>query len=256
MRGIGRWGVDAVVLRVVRGKAYVSYAVSFNILVDGVNLGRVGNGATTQLLLSPGRHTFQITQTLGYRSKKLDADCGPGDQIELHCLARALGIDVTLTRIPAAAPSNPQQVRAVPPPPPPRAVPTPPAVPSVFVSYSHEDQQYVQDLVRHLAAAGLPIWYDNAIATGQSFSLDIEKAIDGCFAFAVVLTPNSIASQWVRQELSRARRLGKPIWPLMLLACDPPLEIEGIQVESVHGGTMPSTRYVDGLRGLHRSATT
>jgi hypothetical protein len=238
--------VDGVTVTVVRGSAFISRAITFKILIDGQLAGRVANDETVQVQTGPGRHAFQITQLMGYKSKTIEMDCEPGQQITLRCQARMSEIELTMsTYLPPVArpPTKPN--------PPPPAAPTPaPVVPSLFVSYSHEDRGYVRDLVQHLGTAGLPVWYDHSIHPGQSFSIDIERAIDSCFAFAVVLSPDSVASQWVRQELSRARRLGKPIWPLMLRDCNPPLEVEGLQVEPVHGGAMPSRGFVEGLRGL------
>jgi hypothetical protein len=57
----------------------------------------------------------------------------------------------------------------------------------------------------------------------------------------------------VRQELSRARRLNKPIWPLYLAPCHPPLEVEGLQGEGVQGGVMPSAGFLYALTNLYRT---
>ena len=112
----------------------------------------------------------------------------------------------------------------------------------VFVSYSRTDREYVTALASHLEAHGVRVWYDFEIDTGERFGERIQAAIDGCDAFVVVLTPESVRSPWVKRELARAVRLEKPIWPLMLEPCDIPLEVDGLHHEDVTGARLPDLR--------------
>jgi WD40 repeat protein len=124
----------------------------------------------------------------------------------------------------------------------------------VFISYSHtKDGPYVESLAAHLQAAGVPVWYDSAIESGDRFSAIIQKAIDDCAVFVPVLTPASAESEWVRRELSRAVRLRKPVWPLLRAACDPPVEVEGLHHEDATDGRMPDSAFVTRLRNLATS---
>ena len=244
----------AVRVTVHRSRAFAYKVRSFKISVDGQVVAKVGDGSTAQFIVQPGRHTFRIELTaIEQKSAPLIVDCLPGELIVLNTEPRALGfaLDLTLVSRSGAAQPVPVQPSAYVPAPAPR----PPAAsrPHVFISYSRFDAVYVSALAHHLAAAGLPVWFDAAIGGGSSFSKDIEQAIDACFAFVVVLTPAAVDSEWVRQELSRARRLNKRIWPLYLIPCAPPLEVEGIQSELVLGGVMPSARFMEDLTGLHRS---
>ncbi|MBB5866691.1 hypothetical protein F4553_000070 [Allocatelliglobosispora scoriae] len=118
----------------------------------------------------------------------------------------------------------------------------------VFISYSRTDHVYANRLADHVARAGLPVWLDNAIATGETFGPRIQQAIDECAVFVVVLTPESARSDWVRREVSRAARLRKPMRPLLLRPCDVPIELDGIHHEDVTRGEMPSRRFTDELR--------
>ena len=86
------------------------------------------------------------------------------------------------------------------------------------------------------------VWYDFEIDTGERFGERIQAAIDGCDAFVVVLTPESVRSPWVKRELARAVRLEKPIWPLLLEPCDIPLEVDGLHHEDVTGARLPDLR--------------
>src|SRR5439155_5206584 len=61
----------------------------------------------------------------------------------------------------------------------------------------------------------------------------LERAIDSCRAFIAVVSPEYVRSKVCLQELRRASRLGKQIFPVLLREItvkeDWPLELEGIQ---------------------------
>jgi hypothetical protein len=125
----------------------------------------------------------------------------------------------------------------------------------VFISYSRHDVAYVAKLAKHLEAYGLPVWYDASVAPGHPFSEKIAEAIDRCFAFVIVLSPEAVASDWVRRELSRARRKHKQVRPLLRAECEIPLELDGVQFESVVDGRMPGLTFVTELQRLYGRAT-
>lgn len=66
----------------------------------------------------------------------------------------------------------------------------------------------------------------------------------------LVLTPSSVASDWVRSEIVYARGRGKVIIPLLLKQCTPPVEVAALHAEDVRGGRMPSGRTVEQIRGI------
>jgi hypothetical protein len=106
----------------------------------------------------------------------------------------------------------------------------------------------------YLHAAAIPTWYDVEVENGEPFSQKIQQAIDECFAFVVVLSPASVASEWVLREFSRSVRKDKPRCPLLRIQCDPPIELDGVQQEDVTDGRMPSARFVARLRDLSGAA--
>src|SRR5215831_11898894 len=123
-----------------------------------------------------------------------------------------------------------------------------------FISYSRTDREYVVELAQALARAGVSTWYDYEIQVGDQFPLRIQKAIDDCSAFILVLSPESVASKWVQRELARAARLDKPLLPLLLRPCGVPIELEGIHREDVIGGRTPARTFVDRLASLTRGS--
>jgi TIR domain len=82
-------------------------------------------------------------------------------------------------------------------------------VPSAFVSYAHEDEQFVLALVEHLRAQGLEVRYDQvALYVGDSLSQAIAREVtDGDFLIAV-LSPDSLQSEWCKTELGLAKTQG------------------------------------------------
>src|SRR6187402_2242747 len=104
----------------------------------------------------------------------------------------------------------------------------------IFISYSSKDRAQAEQLVELLASAGLSVWIDKqGIDVATSWSGEIVDAIEGCKAFVVLLSPNSIASVNVVKEVSLAAEQKKKILPLDLepveLSRDLKYHLAGIQ---------------------------
>jgi hypothetical protein len=82
-------------------------------------------------------------------------------------------------------------------------------VASAFVSYAHEDQEFVLALVERLEAQGLDIRYDRVVLQiGDSLIQVISQEIsEGDFLVAVV-SPDSVDSGWCQKELAIAATQG------------------------------------------------
>lgn len=124
-----------------------------------------------------------------------------------------------------------------------------------FISYSHHDRVYVEKLADYLNSMDVHVWYDYEVETGAPFSQRIQMAIDECAVFIVLLSPASVASDWVRNEIARARRLRKAIKPIRLADADIPLELEGLVFEDARERQMPTLRFVQQLRSLIGAST-
>jgi hypothetical protein len=103
----------------------------------------------------------------------------------------------------------------------------------VFISHNHEDKTFVRRFGADLAAAGVQPWIDEAeINVGDSLIAKVSAAIDKMDYFAVVLSPRSVASGWVQQELEQAltNQLAEKkirVLPLLLEHCDIPPFLRG-----------------------------
>jgi hypothetical protein len=82
-------------------------------------------------------------------------------------------------------------------------------VASAFISYAHEDQEFMLALVEPLQAQGLDIRYDRVVLNiGDSLIQKISGEIaDGDFLIAVI-SPDSVESAWCQKELSLAATQG------------------------------------------------
>lgn len=109
----------------------------------------------------------------------------------------------------------------------------------VFISYSHKDSQYAHRLAAVLDEAGIPVWIDKRIDYGTKWPHVIQEQLDSCTAFIVIMSPRSYQSEWVQNELSRAKRKKKPIFPLLLDGEEPWLSVEATQFADVRGGKLP-----------------
>jgi predicted nucleotide-binding protein len=73
---------------------------------------------------------------------------------------------------------------------------------TVFISYSSKDRDFAERLAADLRASGVGVWFDQwEIKVGDSITKKINDGIHDNDYLAVVLSPDSVASDWVRKEL-------------------------------------------------------
>jgi len=113
----------------------------------------------------------------------------------------------------------------------------------IFISYSHKDTTYAHGLADHLRNMGFDIWMDERLDYGSQWPLEIQKQLDACAAFILIMTPRSFASDWVQSELQRAKRKLKPIFPLLLEGNEPWLSVESTQYYDVRGEKFADERF-------------
>ncbi len=79
--------------------------------------------------------------------------------------------------------------------------------PSIFISYSHEDEEFTQQLYQRLRNEGFDVWYAaEDMKGGQTIYEQIDKAINRHDRLLLVLSETSMNSAWVRTEIRKARR--------------------------------------------------
>lgn len=76
---------------------------------------------------------------------------------------------------------------------------------SVFLSHSSGDKPFVRRLARAIERQGIPVWLDeHAISGGTSILGEVADGISKTSHFVLVLSPEAVASEWVRRELDIA----------------------------------------------------
>lgn len=106
----------------------------------------------------------------------------------------------------------------------------------VFISYSRKDINFARRLATDLEQAGFDVWWDlSDLKGGDDWVRFIPSAIQASQFFVVLLSPDSIQSEWVTKEYSYALRLRKKVVPAMIKACDVPFALNTINyVDFVH----------------------
>lgn len=98
----------------------------------------------------------------------------------------------------------------------------------IFISYSHQDKDFVDRLVGELKTSGISLWVDTVeIKVGDIFIDKISEGIDKMDYVGVVLSPDSVNSPWVQKELEIAMTQeiqGKKIkvLPILYRKCEIP----------------------------------
>ena len=75
----------------------------------------------------------------------------------------------------------------------------------VFLSHSDLNREFAGSLSEVMRRHGVPVWYSQANILGaQQWHDEIGAALQRCDWFAVILSPQSVESMWVRRELLHA----------------------------------------------------
>lgn len=73
----------------------------------------------------------------------------------------------------------------------------------IFISYSHQDKGFVDALARNLVYARHNVWIDTwELNAGESLLDRVQEAIGESDAILVVLSENSINSEWCKREVN------------------------------------------------------
>lgn len=95
----------------------------------------------------------------------------------------------------------------------------------IFISYSRRDTEYISKLVEALRKQNFDVWFDKNIRTGTDWDSTIEKEIKNADAIVLVLSETSVASDNVKDEMSYAMGLDKPVIPIKIEECDVPMRL-------------------------------
>jgi len=115
----------------------------------------------------------------------------------------------------------------------------------VFISYSRQDNTFAHRLAQDLRNAGQTVWMDvSTLRAGQDWADEIDRAVRACDALILVVSPDSMKSEWVSKETILAMNLKKSIVPVICRQTDLPVHLVDIQYIDFQG------RYNEALRQL------
>jgi hypothetical protein len=102
----------------------------------------------------------------------------------------------------------------------------------VFLSYSHKDTDIVRDLVKFVEAEGFSVWWDHTIPPGKTWDDVIARGIREAKACVIVWSPDSVVSDWVKEEATLAKEGGKYL-PIQVGTEQPPMGFRRIQAANL-----------------------
>ncbi|MDN5204504.1 restriction endonuclease [Fulvivirgaceae bacterium BMA10] len=78
---------------------------------------------------------------------------------------------------------------------------------SCFVSYSHLDGEFAEKITSRLRESGIKVWFaPEEMKAGVKIHEQIKKAIKQFDKLLLILSPNSMKSEWVKSEIRNARK--------------------------------------------------
>jgi adenylate cyclase len=95
----------------------------------------------------------------------------------------------------------------------------------VFISYSRDDAKTARLFADGFQSAGLTVWWDDALRSGEAFDESIERALREAKAVVVLWSTTSVTSRWVRAEATQADR-NRTLVPVMIEPCQRPIIFE------------------------------
>jgi translation elongation factor TU len=114
-----------------------------------------------------------------------------------------------------------------------------------FISYSRADSEFVVQLARDLKAANAEIWMDQLdIRPGERWDRAIEGALHKCSSLIITLTPASVASDNVMDEVSFALGAQKNVIPILHQDCNIPFRLHRLEYIDFR------QNYAQGLKSL------
>ena len=94
----------------------------------------------------------------------------------------------------------------------------------IFISHASSDDSFVSQLSKQLTESGYKTWVDHFnVPLGHHWDVIAQQVIAQSELMILVLSPDAINSSNVMVEYKEFDRLKKPIFPIMLHKCEPPM---------------------------------
>lgn len=100
---------------------------------------------------------------------------------------------------------------------------------SIFISHSHNDKEFADKIATALVTKRIPVFVDRwEMQVGDSITTKIEQAITDASYLIIILSKNSVASNWCKREITSGLLLELDrkrvvLLPLLIEDCEIPL---------------------------------
>lgn len=88
--------------------------------------------------------------------------------------------------------------------------------PYLFISYSHEDNEWMNAVKEWLVSNNIRFWYDSGLHAGTNWNLDLARRLGNAAGCLILLSARSVNSQYVRNEVIYAMNHQVTLYPLLL----------------------------------------
>lgn len=125
-------------------------------------------------------------------------------------------------------------------------------MPSIFLSHNQKDKHFVRRLANDLKSEGVKVWLDEAeIKVGDSLIKKISSGIYEMDYLGAILSPDSVMSAWVQEELEQALHIQiseayVKVLPILLRDCAMP----GFLLDKVYVDFRDEDKYQESLKKL------
>jgi hypothetical protein len=128
---------------------------------------------------------------------------------------------------------------------------------TIFVSYSSDDRPFALGLVKELQRLGANVWIDQlGIGLGENWDNAIEEALEKSETFMLILSPTSVESQNVQDEVSIAINTKKKLVPILIKACELPMRLQRRQYADLTNNPDKAITDILTFLGLNEKAST
>jgi hypothetical protein len=128
---------------------------------------------------------------------------------------------------------------------------------TVFISYSHEDKEYLKRLIVHLRPfeklGRIDIWSDDKIKAGEKWKEAIEKALNKAAIAILLISADFLASDFIVDNelpplLKYAEEKGTVILPVILKPCLFKYNVGLSQFQSINDPKTPMSKLIENDR--------
>ena len=98
----------------------------------------------------------------------------------------------------------------------------------IFISYSHQERQLCEHIASCFPEESFSVWFDRGLRPGEVYRKRIAQVIKDTDYFLILISPASVCSEWVLDELEYAKKLHKRILPIWAAETELPMDLDMI----------------------------